>query len=366
MMLSKIWERYFLKELFKGAFFFLICFYGLYVLIDYASHSSSFHKHHILFQWKEVFLYYFCEFAKRLEILLPFALLLSLIRTLCTLNRNNELIALMTSGISIQLLMRPFILFGFFCTLLLYINEEFVLPTSMKHLKYIDDSRSMQKAKHHHKAAAQHLTMDDHSLMVFQRFDPIQNLFFDVFWIRNVNDIYRIKHLKPNTTLPGQFSEGQVVDHLKRNERGELIVMESFEKKAFPQMRFNKQVLMETIMTPEEQSMSELWAKLPSLNADYSEKESRLLASFYHKLVLPWICLLALMGPAPYCLQSNRNLPIFFIYAASIFSLFAFFVVLDAAVLLGERQTLPPFWAIFSPFLIVSSLITWRFLKIRT
>lgn len=366
IMLGKIWERYFLKEMFKTAFFFVICFYGLYVLIDYASHSSSFHKHHILFQWKEVFLYYFCEFSKRLEILLPFALLLSFIRTVCTLNSNNELIALMTSGISIQRLMRPFLILGLFCTFLLYINEEYVLPISMRHLKYIDDSRSMQKAKHHHKAAAQHLAMDDHSLLLFQRFDPVQNLFFDVFWIRNLNDVYRIKHLDSNAALQGHFPEGHIVDHLKRNDNGELIVMESFQKKAFPQMRFNKQVLLETIITPEEQAVSELWAKLPSLRVDHNEKESRLLASFYHKLILPWICLLAIMGPAPYCLRSSRNLPIFFIYAGSIFALFAFFVFLDAAVLLGERQTLSPFWAIFSPFFLVSSLVIWRFVKIRT
>ena len=47
MMLVKIWEKYFFCEFIKIFFLFLCCFYGLYVLIDYASHTSALPHHQV-------------------------------------------------------------------------------------------------------------------------------------------------------------------------------------------------------------------------------------------------------------------------------------------------------------------------------
>src|SRR5437868_15109658 len=127
----KIWQRYFLYEMVKTTLFFLICFYGLYVLIDYASHTGSFHKNHVQFQWKEVASYYIYDFIKRIDFLLPLALLLGSIRTIISLNTNNELVAQMPSGLSPETLMRPFILLGSLCTLLMYLHMQYVRPIAL-------------------------------------------------------------------------------------------------------------------------------------------------------------------------------------------------------------------------------------------
>lgn len=364
MFLNKIWERYFLWEVCKSTLFFLFCFYGLYVLIDYASHSASFHRHHIKFQWLEVALYYFCEFAKRVEVLLPFALLIATIRTLSALNVHNELIALMSSGISMRTLMRPFVFLGLFCTFLMYLNIEIILPIAMKELKLIDDRRELQKAKHRQKAAAQHLSLEDESTVIFQRYDSSQNFFFDAYWIRSIDDVYRIKYLYPNNLTEDRIPTGKFVDHLVRDAQGQLVVMETLDTKAFPNMRFNDQILLETITSPEEESLSELWNKLPEAKPILNEKESRILSAFYQKLAMPWLCLLAIMGAAPFCVRITRNLPIFFIYAGSIFGLVAVYLILDAAVLLGERQALAPFWAIWPVFALIAFPLSWRFVRV--
>lgn len=361
----KIWERYFLNEVIKTTIFFLSCFYGLYVLIDYASHTGSFHRNQIHFKWDEVALYYVFDFIKHLDFLLPLALLIATIRTVCSLNTHNELVALMSSGISVRTLMLPFIFLGLFCTCLMYLNLEVFSPVAMRELKHIEDTRSSKKREAEALASVQHIILDDNSTLVFQSFDSSQNRFFDSYWIRNVDDIYRIKHLFPYVDHPDTSPVGHFIDHLKRNQQGELVTIESFDTKVFPELRFNKQALFETITPAEHLSMTELWKKSPGAFQLASEKQAQALTAFYQKIFLPWICLLVVIGPIPFCLKRTRHLPMFFIYAGSIFGLLAFDVLMEAAVVLGKRQVLSPLWAVWPPFFAISGLLCWRFSRLK-
>lgn len=363
MFMTKIWERYFLREIINTFLFFILCFYGLYILIDYASHTASFHHNHVDFQWKEVATYYACDFVKRLDFILPFALLIASIRTFSSLNTHNELIALMSSGISLQTLMRPFIFLGLFCTCLLYFNTEYLTPVALQELRHIHDSRDSKRRKYDAQASVQHLILEDNSTIVFQNYDSSQNRFFDAYWIQDTDNIYRMKYLFPYLETEDTYPVGHFVDHLTRNAQGELVSIESFATKVFPTIHFNKNILFETITTAEEQALSELWKKLPSSQIS-NEKEAKILATFYQKLLLPWLCLFAIIGPAPFCLRTTRNLPTFFIYAGGIFSLLAFDVVQQATVILGERQVLPSFWIICLPFVSVASILIFRFVRL--
>lgn len=360
MIISKIWERYFLGNLLRTTLFVIACTYGLYVLLDYASHSASFHRHQVQFQWKEVILYYICEFFNRLEVLLPLSLLLATIRTLTTMNVHNELVALMSSGVSVQRLMHPFVCVGLAAVSLMYINFEIVLPKAAQELKQIHDGRSSKKIRNRAEIMARSVQLEDRSTLIFQEYDAMQQSFFDAYWIRNIDDIYRMTYLKISTPLP----LGLEVDHLQRNAQGDMVVMETFSEHSFDGMSFNRKALFESTVQPEEQSLSELWQRVPSHIA-MSEKEAQVMTTFYHKLMLPWLCLLAIIGPAPFCLRITRNLPVFFVYAGSLFGLVATYVVLDATVLLGERQALPPFWAVCAPFACVLSILLWRFVRLR-
>jgi len=353
----KIWERYFLKETLKTFFLFIFCFYGLFVLVDYASHAASFHRGSTSFQWKVIGFYYLLEFIKRLEVLAPFALLLATVKTLTTLNVHNELIALMASGVKLKRLMRPFLLVGLFFTVLLYLNTELLLPHVLKQIKHMDNARSLTKHKNRNQPSVGHLVLEDGSTLLFQNYDSSKENFFDAYWIKSVDSIYRIKFLFPNKELP----YGKFVDHLKRDRSGELKLENSHVKKGFPEIKFNKQTLFETITSPEEQSYSELWAKTPSMTNPQSEKQSQLVATYFYKLAMPWLCLLAVVGPMPYCIRFTRHLPLFSIYACSIFGLVAFYIIMDAALVLGERQALSPalaIWPVFSFFVIA---LGWRY-----
>lgn len=357
----KIWKRYFLKEFLSYFFFFLFVFYGLYVLIDYSSHASSFHYSHSLFKIYEIALYYLFEFIEKMEVLIPFGLLLATIRTLTNLNIHHELIALMASGVKIKTLLRPFILVGASMVLLMYINTQFWMPYALQSMNHIDQKHRHQKNKKNQDYFIKNLALKDNTTVIFQNYDAIEKKLIDAYWIRNIDEIFRIKYLYPYHDIP----TGRFVEQFKRTPNGELTISSTFDSKEFPEMRFHKRDLFQGMLSPEDESLTDLWKKLPSQSVISSEKESEITSVFYHKLIMPWLCLLAVIGPAPFCVRYNRRLPFFFIYALSIFGLVAFYLILDATLVLGKRQILEPWLAILVPFVVCTGMTCYKYVRLK-
>lgn len=247
MIFNKIWKRYFVWETLKTFFLFLVCFYGLYVLIDYATNASNFRRYGN-FGWNEILFYYLYDFIQRASLIIPFAIMLATIRTLTLLNMHHELIALMANGVSLHTLLRPFIFIGLFLTLLMYANTQFVMPFALKELKRWDDARTLAKSKSSQIHSVQTLLLEDGSSVIFQKYDPSQGVFVDVYWICSPHEIFHCEAL-----YPLEIPHGKKVDHFRRTAEGEIILQEHFLEKSFPSLAFNKKALFETLTTPAEQ-----------------------------------------------------------------------------------------------------------------
>ncbi|MBA2728264.1 MAG: LptF/LptG family permease [Parachlamydiaceae bacterium] len=361
MLLSKIWERFFFKEALKTALLFLACFYGLYVLIDYAHHTGHFKDDRGYFSWIIFAIYYGCEFVNKAELLIPLSILLGTIKVLCKLNQDNELIAMMASGIKMTTLLRPFVLIGLLGTGALYLNNQLLLPIAAKELQYIADRNHYAKQKNSVQLAAQHLILDDQSTLLFQHYDSSRNSFFDVYWILSSDEIYRIRELVFSTPTP----TGYIVEAFRRDPLGKLIASNQLPMMPFPEMQFNEKKLLDTLTMPEALSLTELWSQMPKDLYAESEKQARLVSTFHQKIIFPWLCLLAVLGPAPFCMHFSRHFPVLLVYACGIFGFMAFYIAMNAAHVLGRRQFADPILAMWVPFILLSLLITWRFASKR-
>ena len=359
MIFTKIWEHYFVKEFFKVFILFLGCFYGLYVLIDYASHTSSLPQNTMKIQGIALVNYYLYIFICRAEILIPLTLLIALIKTLVSLNMRGELIGFLASGFKSKTLLRPFIFIGLTATFLLFLNEQFLLPVALKKLRYIEDSTKHQRGRNNVAVLARHLILEDESLFLFQSYDTAKKQFFDAYWIRSIDDIYRIKYLSPYNAVP----TGYFVDRLVRQPNQELALQESFPVLEFSDLKFNPDILRSTLIDSDILSFDELWNQLPSSH-EMSEKESKILTSFYWKLIMPWLCLLAIIAPAPFCMIHSRQFPLFLIYVCGIFGFLSLYLFLDAGQVIAKRQVLSPAIILLVPFLSVSGFFGWRFTKL--
>jgi len=360
-MIFKTWERYFFKQTLITFFLFIFCFYSLYVLIDYATHLNHFHSSKTEFSYSVVLSYYLFDFVKHLEVLIPFALLIATIKTITNLNVHNEIVALLACGLKLKRLLRPFIILGIFFTIILYLNTEIFLPKSIRELKSFTEEKAIAKVKNLGSKPVLHLNLEDGSTLIFQDYNTKDQHFVDSYWVRSIDEIYRIKFLYPQLKEP----EGHFVDHLIRDDKGQLILKGSYASKAFPEMLFNKQTLFESITRAEEQSYSDLSSKIPSLTEIKSEKQAQLVTSFYYKLAMPWLALLAVIAPIPFCVRFTRHLPLFLIYAWSIFGLVAFYIIMNSSLVLSERQVLAPHFAIGIPFGLFMGVFGFRYLRLK-
>lgn len=358
--MTKIWSRYFLKEIFSVFFLFLGCFYGLYIVIDYTNHASVFHHQQSHFAWGTFALYYVDEFVHRSDVLVPFALMIATVRTLTKLNQTNEITALRAAGLSLSTLAKPFMYVGLLFTMLLYANEQWVIPRSMSALKQVHDKHSSLKRKDQRNLAAQHLVLQDDTTLIFQYFDSTTNLFFDAYWVRGSGDIYRIKSLDPYKETP----QGQHVDHLVRTPQGQLLVDASVDELSFPEMHFNKKTLLDTLTPPEDLSLTKLWGKWPEGGKIKSDKDAQVITALHRKLASPWLCFLAVIAPIPFCVRFSRQIPVFFLYALNIFGLVFVYLILDSAQVLGKRQFFDPVLSIWGPLLLFFSVFGWRLCRL--
>lgn len=361
-MFINTWERYFYRELAKSTGLFLFIFYGLYVLIDYSSHLSGMHYHHSKLKIGELLIHYGCEFSARADILLPFGLLIGTIKTLTKLNAQSELVSLLAGGHSLRRLLLPYVATALFGVVLLYANNEFILPKALHRLNRLDEKYADQRHRSKEELRALHLQLEDGSLLIYVTFNPISKNFHEAYWLASPEELWRMDELDPFATPP----LGRLVDHFNRQE-SELTYQASYEEKTFPKMHFDHENLRASLTTPDQFSLSELLAEAPQEKAgNKSEKGARLLTALNRKLALPWLALLAVIGPAPFCLRFSRHSHTFSIFAGGIFGLVAIYLILDAATVLGERQVVAPGIAIFAPMGFFISLFLYRFIRIRT
>ncbi|MCC5832880.1 MAG: LptF/LptG family permease [Chlamydiales bacterium] len=345
-----IWKKYIFKELAKVFFLFIGGFYFLYVLIDYSTHTKAFHKEGVGFL--HTLIYYLLQFSNRAEILVPIALLIATVKVLTTLNMRNEVVALLSGGIAMKKLMRPFLFAAALAAALLYLNFQFIQPLSFTSLSAFEGSYFKQRSEEQSIGA---LTLTDSSVLIYQKYDPETQSFFDAYWYKNHDLIYRIQQLYPYDKIP----LGKKIDLLRR-EDGRLKRMETFETLTIPEIRFSQRALYSAIHPPRSQSLTQLFSN-HSWSRTLTDKEAETASVFLYKLTIPLASLLVVIAPAPFCLRFGRSLPVYLIYALSLFGIITFFTFVNSCVILGESQVIPPLWALLAPLTLFFGFFGWNY-----
>ncbi|NGX37159.1 MAG: hypothetical protein K1000chlam2_00312 [Chlamydiae bacterium] len=354
----KIWERYIFREFIKLFALFLFGFYFLYIVIDYSTHMQDFFQGKSLPFWK-IIQYYTLQFVKRADILLPLAILIAAIKTLCQLNHNRELIAFQSAGIRLKKLLRPLFFVGTLCTLFVLAVNEFAIPYSLNFIDKFYDSHLRHSFRGNRSEPLHVMHLEDHSKLAYQYYDNAKEAFFDVIWIRNADDLWHMKYLKADPIHP----QGQWVDHLVRKEGGYFEKEQSFSSFSFRDLQWNEDIPRKGYIPYENRSITELWKLLKQDPLMPNHEKKEVLTQVLFKCSMPFLAFLVIIGIAPYCASNRQNLPQFFIYTAGIFGFVSFVAFMDAAVILGENGVLSPYVAILLPFVLLLGVFGWRFAK---
>lgn len=349
----KIWIRYLLKRLFSTILFILACIFSIYVIVDLSVHSIRFFadgKANIF----HVLLYYIHSFSMRLDIFFSLAFLLSALKVLFDLTHHSELIALQMAGLSKRRLTQPLFILAATLSLLSYANAQWLAPDALESI----GSFRNEHAKRKKQAQREHVhavTLDDGTEVVYQGFDPRKKVLFDVYWICSTDEIWHIKTLELNhSPLIGHF-----VDRLVRNDRGQIVVAESFIDQPLPHMPLEASAALMKFVPFENRPIGTLFLQSFSKCADLE----MIRAHLHYKLCLPLLPILIAFALPPILLRFSRHTPTFLIAACSLFAFVALLTVLDGMLILSENHVLSPLVAIWTPWVLFLGVALRRFLK---
>lgn len=358
MKLGRIWERYIFFETLKVFLLFLGCFYFLYAMIDYSTHMQDFIVDKRI-QFSHIVSYYSFMFIKRADLLVPLAALIACIKQLLSMSSNSELVALQASGISLKKIAYPLLLLCILCTIFNYLSFEFFLPSSLNFLDRFRE-RHFKHARHGSRSEPIHaLYLKDGSKIIYQSEDKQKKEFFDVFWIRSSDDLWRMKTLSSNP----DSSVATFVDHIQRDKQGNLIKTQSFDTYTFAPFKWQPDLAGKGYVPIENRKISELFKLLNAKKRTTSVERSQILSYLLFKCVMPLLPLLAVIAIFPYCIRYSRSISAFPIYSLAIFSFVAFGALMDAGVILGENNVIPPIAAVVGPFFLCSLGFGWKFIR---
>lgn len=358
---SKKWQRYFAFEFFKTFTFVLLIAFFLYTLIDFSSRKASFQSHGMHFSFADIAQYYLLSFFKEINVLLPFSALIATIRTVSSLNRNRELIALLAGGISLKELMKPFLIIGILLSLTSTLNQEYFYPHALRKLRLMEAKKKLYSKKRKEPAGAvKSITLEDGTTLLYSSFEQEEGVLGDVFWIKSIDDIYRMQELNLKSKNP----LGIQVEHFLRKGT-ELLLASQEKERSFADLSLPHNFLLDTLAEKEELPLSDMVLIAPSPFHCVSDKECALMTTLLLRMVLPWINLIAVLAPLPLLIRHTRSQPMFLLFGASIFFLVFTFLLLEAAAILGRRQALNPAEAILLPFGTLLFVILYRHFSLR-
>ena len=125
----RILDRYIMQSILGLFFGCLLVFFSLYIVIDVFANLDDILKHHLnLLILKD----YYLSFLPIIFVqVAPIAALLSTLYTYAKLNRDNEIIAMRASGLSIFQITKSVIIFGFIVSLFIFWANDRFVPSSL-------------------------------------------------------------------------------------------------------------------------------------------------------------------------------------------------------------------------------------------
>lgn len=349
--------RLFWREILQLFFLLVICFFGLFVLIDYSSRA-----HGMPLKGMQWLFYYGALFIHRMDLLVPFGLLIAVVRTVCQANERYQITAMMASGISLQRLLSPCLCIGLLFTGLLYGVDVKFWAKSSQGVRQAEDKRLQNKLKREGTQRVHSLVLKDGSLILYRAYLSSEERMLDVYWVQSINALYRMESMH----IGEKAVEGTEVSYWERNPEGQFIETQMRSHWIFPEMQLDEALLNQVRVAPIDRSLVDLWRDLPAIDAVKTQESNRIESAWYRRLSMPWLCFLACVGPLPWCVRFRRHMPLMLLYSLFLAALGLLYVVHHALSILADNGLLPAREALLGTilFFVLAALV--RFMRMRS
>lgn len=357
MVYLPCWEKLIYKRLFLSLFVCLFSFSSLFILIDYAGHTRLFSHLSGTSFLSSFFIYYIGVLLERANILIPFALLLTMMQVLQTLKAKREMVILQCAGISLKRITRSFFVLTTVIFCLFMLHSIYVLPLAYRYQRKTIDAQTMHKLKEKKIPQVHYIALKDNSFLFYEGIKPEKQQLIAPIWIENKDRMHQMDSLSYGTEHP----IGKNVQLLISDKEKGFLLADTSTEKIYPELLLNQAMIHDTLKPDEERSTKELLKKLGH-HDKISEQYATILSVLFYRFITPTFTLVALILPLALTLREKQS-PLLLRYLIAVFCLAFCYLILDAGWLLAKRQVIHPFNAIIAPqclFLFLLSIPLWR------
>ena len=334
----KCLHRYWLKEF--SRFFIIIqsLILVLFVFIDYLSRMDKFIKSDIT-MLKGLW-YVLLKLPFMFVQLTPASLLLAVIAAFGIMNRDAELTALKSSGISVYFLVKPALAAGVALACVMFFVGETLIPISMSRANYIR-YQEMDGGPTTSQGRKDIWIKSQEHMVHINFFDPVQKRVAGIT-ATAMGEGYKIAHridARTGVYKDGQWVFQEVTEQVYDPQKDDYEVTTHTSKNMA--LNLAPDDLGELAMKTDEMSFSELWAYVRKVTSEgYDATTYRV--DMNGKLAFPFICVIMALTGAATGMRSfvKTNLPVGI--AIGVVICFLYWFMFGFCISLGYAKILPP------------------------
>ena len=332
--------KYWLKEFLK--FFFIIqsIILIIFVFIDYLSRMERFFNSDI--SMFGAFQYVLLKLPFMFVQLTPAGILLAATVVFGLMNRNNEILAIRSSGINAYCLMVPGISTAVICGFIMFFLGETLIPAFNSKVSYIENN-IIQKRQHVMAVQQENIWIkSDNQLIRINYYDPAQKTLAGIT-ITALGEKFTMK--SRIDAQKAYYESGdwvfENVIHQVHSKDSNSYEVKTYDKKHIP-LALKPEDLGSVAKKSEEMSFFELRKYVQKVTKEGYDA-TRYKVDLNGKLAFPFICLVMILAGAATGMRSftRKHMPI--AIALGVVIAFMYWIMYGFCLSLGYAGILPPF-----------------------
>jgi lipopolysaccharide export system permease protein len=276
----------------------------------------------------------------------PVVILLAILIVFGLMSKNNEILALKSSGVSIYYLLRPVLLIGLIMSILLFFFCEIVVPITTRKANNI----WLKEVKKKSAITSREKNIwikGNRKIIHIKYYNPASKTIFGITLYYFDEDFRLTRRVDAQR---GVFKQGKwvIIDFVEQNlekKNDEYII--TFRDKMSEQLDFLPEDLKRVIKKPEEMSFKELLTYIKKVEEEgYDATIYKV--DLYAKPALSFVCVIMCLLGISIAVREERKKGIFLCITYGIVIAFFYWISYSFCLSLGYGEMLPPVIAAWS------------------
>ena len=360
--MKKLLDRYIFKKFILTLFIILATFIIIFIIVNIIDFLDKFIERDL--SSREILLYYIYTIPLFVSIALPMSILISTIFTMGSLQKNNEITAIKSSGISVRRIGRPILISGIlFCFISFFFENTVVVKSIQKRFEIEKKLRPLNKKyiKNRKNNIFYHL---DKSFLEIKKFNYKNDIGYNVS-IQKYDGSDLIYRIDAKKMIWNQDKQNWILKNcLIRNWENDNFYYSTISDTTFYIEDINPEIIKQDFVKPEEMDYWELSSFINKLDSKGLET-TRWLVNKYYKTAFACIPLIMIIFGLALSIQKPRSSHAIGI-GLSIIVIFMYYALITFGKTLGYNNILPPFISVWFVNIIFLLSGTFIYFKART